>query len=275
MGGMEHCSKLLLDGRDGDVDVKVGCTPGGVEFGIGDDAPTGPAPTLVSLGSTIEDAFTPAFAQAATFLGPAGYRHVSIDLPDHGRLASPERPDGLAGWARRVAEGHDFVAEFNARLSEVVDFLIAERLTDRDRIAVCGTSRGGFLALRYAAHDARVACVVGYAPVTDLRELSEFAQVPADAGPLSLDAHLAGLAGRPVFVVIGDRDERVGTDAAIRFARRLSDEAARAGTVSNVALHVLSEPRGHTTPAGGARLAARWIHRVLGGPGEPATATLA
>ena len=68
----------------------------------------------------------------------------------------------------------DFVAEFNNRLSKVLDHLIKQGISDPEKIAACGTSRGGFLALHAAIHDPRVKCVAGFAPVTDLSVLREF-----------------------------------------------------------------------------------------------------
>ena len=48
-------------------------------------------------------------------------------------------------------------------------------------------------------------------------------------------------AGRNVLVIIGDQDNRVGTDHTVAFARRVSKVAQ--GT--NVTLYILDELRGH------------------------------
>lgn len=242
-------------------------TPAGEEFVLLGPVPAEPSATLIILSGVGQDTLLkPAYLQAGRFLGRQGYLCVSIDLPGHGSVESGGK--GLGGWAKRATAGEDFVAEFNARLSKVLDHLIAQGWTDPQRIAVCGTSRGGFLAIRFAAHDRRVRCAVGYSPVTDLRKLSEFrgaASVPG-VDAMSLQAHVAELVGRPIFIVIGDRDERVGTDAAVQFARALSAAAVEANVPSGVELHVVSEPRGnHTTPTDGDRWSARWIYRILEG----------
>lgn len=246
-------------------------TPGGVEFGIRGTPTTKPAPTLIVLSGTIDDALlNPAFTQAGKFLAPQGYLLVSIDLPCHGEPLK-EGFSGLVGWAERAKTGDDFAQEFNKRMSEVLDQLTAEGLTDPERIAACGTSRGGFLAIRFMAHDKRVKCAAGFSPVTDLRRLSEFgiaASVPFVA-EMSLEGHVEELKGKPVFIVIGDRDERVGTDSAIQFARKLSAAALKADIPSEVALHVLSQPEGHTTPEGGDLIGARWIYKILEGSDLP------
>jgi dienelactone hydrolase len=248
------------------VSVAKMSTPDGVEFAILGANPTKPAPTLIILSGVAEDTLLkPSFIQAGRYLAPKGYMCVSIDLPCHGTQET-KAAKGLSGWGKRAMAGDDFVAEFNARMTKVLDYLIAQKLADPDKVAVCGTSRGGFLACRFAAHDRRVKCAVGYSPVTDLRKLSEFRNAASVPGidAMSLKAHVDELVGRPVFIVIGDRDDRVGTDAAIEFARALSAAALKANVPSGVELHVVSEPRAnHTTPLHGDEWSAHWIYHVL------------
>lgn len=143
----------------------------------------------------------------------------------------------------------------------MLDHLIQSGIADAKRIAACGTSRGGFLAIHFAAHDGRVKCAAGFAPVTDLAALREFRAI-ADSSfvrALSLETQAKQLAGRPVWIVIGDQDERVGTDLAINFARKLTAASREQKLDSRVELHVLPEPRGHTTPPGSPQQAASWI----------------
>lgn len=252
-------------------DVNIMTTPDGVEFGLWGRARDRPAPTLVVLSGNIVDSFTKAnFLKAGEQLEPLGYLCVSVDLPCHGKLAKPGYSN-LTGWGKRAAAGDDFVAEFNERMSGVLNYLIAEGMADPDKIVMTGTSRGGFLAIRYMAFDPRVAAAVGYAPVTDLRRLKEFAVASDTPGvdDMSLAAHVPALVGRPVWVLIGDRDERVGTDAAVDFMRKLSAAASVADVPSLAELVVVSEPRGHSTPRGTDLRAARWVHRVLEGEELP------
>ncbi len=76
---------------------------------------------------------------------------------------------------------------------------------------------------------------------------------------LSLESQAESLAGRPVWIVIGDQDERVGTDRAIAFAQKLTAASRQKNLASRIELSVLPEPRGHTTPRGSSRRAADWI----------------
>ena len=252
-----------------DLSIRRGTTPDGVEYGLWGKLTTQPAPTLFILAGTIDGTLeTPTYRQCGSELAEHRYLCVSIDLPCHGTQAREGEPAGLSGWSHRAAKNDDFVAECNARLSSVLDHLIKTGITNPDQIAACGTSRGGFLAIHFAAHDARVKCAVGFAPVTDLAALSEFRAIPEHplVARLSLINQADRLAGRPVWVVIGDRDDRVGTNKAFEFLNRLNAVAREKNIPSQTELHIISEPRGHTTPASyRLKPPANWIHRQLTG----------
>lgn len=236
-------------------------TSDGIEFGMWGRRKGVRQPVLIVLGSAIDQVLeSQYYRQCGSLLSAeSGWLCVSVDLPCHGTRVRSGEAAGLDGWRQRVEKGENFVAPFNGRLSSVLDHLIGRGIADPERIAICGTSRGGYLAVQFAAHDKRVGAAVGFAPVTDLRALSEFRGMENSplAGKLSLEHQAASLAKRHVWMVIGDRDERVSTDRAIACARRFS--AARVHT----AFHLLPEPRGHTTPKGAARLAADWIESVF------------
>ena len=241
-------------------------TPEGIEFGLWNRIGNGPAPVLFVLAGTIESTLeSPYFRQCGNELGGHGWVCVSIDLPCHGTQTRDGEPAGLSGWSHRAAKEHDFVAESNARLTCVLDRLVKLGIADPERIAACGTSRGGFLAIHFAAHDKRVKCAAGFAPVTDLAALSEFRALAYSpfVPKLSLESRAEQLAGRPVWIVIGDQDERVGTDRAIALARRLASASREQRLDSQVELNVLPEPRGHTTPRGSSQRAADWILRQV------------
>ena len=262
---------LVCAGRAGTGDVartvQVLETASGVRFGIWGNRPDSPAPTLFILANTIEGTLGDAyFRQAGEALAGQGYLCVSIDLPCHGQQQRAGEPPELAGWRYRCEHGEDFVSEADERLRQVLDHLIAAGCTDPARVAACGTSRGGFLALHFAAADARVKCVAAYAPVSDLAALSEFNGTGSNAlvSALALSRQADKLAGRAVWIVIGDQDKRVGTDRAISLAHRIEAAALAQGLASRVELHVMPEPRGHTTPAGAREQSAGWIRRQIG-----------
>ena len=143
----------------------------------------------------------------------------------------------------------------------MLDYLIDQGYTDSEKISACGTSRGGFIALHYAASDQRTKSVAAFAPVTDLAVLDEFKgteQKPAVRAQ-ALTKQAQNLAGTAVWLAIGDRDKRVGTDSAITFARSVWHATKNNDNQAGLQLHILSEPQGHTTPAGAPKQAAEWI----------------
>ncbi len=237
-------------------------TPSGVAYGIWGEKPAAPAPTLIILASTFEGTLgDPYYRRAGNILGEQGFLCVSMDLPCHGAEHRPGEPEQLSGWRFRAEQGEDFVADFNKRLSSALDDLIAQGYSDPERIAICGTSRGGFMSLQFAAHEPRVRCVAAYAPVTDLVALREFHGSESNAMVQSLDVRRQAdkLAGRPVWVIIGDQDERVSTDSAIDLARRITKASLNQKLTSKVDLHVIAEPRGHTTPNGAVEASVAWL----------------
>ena len=97
--------------------------------------------------------------------------------------------------------------------------------------------------------------------MTDLSALSEFKLTSKCqlVKKYNLINRANDLAGRKVWIIIGDQDKRVDTDNAVQLAREISKESRKNKLPSKVTLHVLPEPRGHTIPAGADRMAADWI----------------
>jgi dienelactone hydrolase len=255
------------------ADVRIETTPTGVRFGTWGEVAAGPAPTLVLLANTIEGTLGDAYyRQAGGVLGAAGvdprFLCVSIDLPCHGLELRKGEPAELAGWRHRLEHGADPIADVARRLAAVLDHLVATGRTDASRIAVAGTSRGGFMALHVAARDPRLTCVVAYAPVIDLAALREFAGAESLPAVRAADLHGAAgtLAGRPVWMAIGADDRRVDTRRAVSFAAAVRAATVAAGCSDRLTLIVDPETTGHTTPAGAAERSAAWILEQCGGP---------
>lgn len=245
-----------------DDSVEVLKTPSGVRFGIWPKRPIKPAPTLFVFASSIEGTLESAyFRQAGDALAKEGWVLVSVDLPCHGQEVRPEESAGLSGWRSRIDKDEDIMQKFTPKLKSVLDQLIKEDIADPQQIAALGTSRGGFVAFHFAAADKRVKWVAGFSPVTDLAALSEFrgAQENPLVSRLKLENQAEKLAGRSLWLVIGDRDTRVSTDAAIQFARRVTTVSLKKGLSPQVDLHIIAEPKGHTVPKGYAELAADWF----------------
>jgi len=210
--------------------VTILSTPGGFRFGIiGQKDPT-PSPTLLIFSaSSFERTFQdPNINRMGLLMRRTnGFLLVSMDLPCHGADQRPNEPAGLAGWYFRLRNGENFVPDFLARASSVLDYLISQGYTDPQRIAVYGISRGGFMAFQFAGAEPRVRWVVAFAPVTNLLALSEFSSMWNNAATrsLALTQIVDRLVGRAIWMCIGNLDDRVNTDDAIAFARRFVEAA--------------------------------------------------
>ena len=240
-------------------------TPSGIRFSWLGEKTSRPAPTLFffvkDMQSTLEREDV---AQVTRLLAKEGFISVSLDLPCHGADEKPGETRRLACWSARVENGDSLVPAFVSKASEVLDFLIQNGYTDPARVAACGISRGGFMAIHFTAADSRVKCVAAFAPVTDLLLLNEFSEATntAAARALSVTNVADKLIGRGVWVYIGNNDERVGTDAAIAFARLVTHRAAGKEHPVNVKLTVDSS-EGHGVGPSAHGAAAEWIAAQL------------
>lgn len=238
--------------------------PSGERIGLIGAHPGQPSPTLFVLQGTLDVARSdPAYSHVARLLAKHGYMSVLLDAPGHGEDHRPTEPTELNAWRVRLDQGENFVASFNARAKAVLDYLVRERYTDPAQVAACGTSRGGFLAFQLAAAEPRIRCIGGIAPVTDLRALREFkpALHPEAAEALALVHVVPQLAGRPVWMCIGNNDGRVSTESAIAFSRALVQAGAakvKDGDPVFVDLVVNSSP-GHRSSFHDHELLAEWL----------------
>lgn len=275
---------------------KILQTPGGVRFGVLGERPASPAPTLFLFATTVETTLgSETYSQVGRLLSPSGVLVISVDVPGHGQDRREGEPEGIAAWPGRVARDEPLVADFAKRCTAVLDHLVAEKHTDPARVAAAGTSRGGFMAVQFAAADPRVRAVVGFAPVTRPAFISEFAGMKGDARveALNLTNVADRLAGRSVWLTIGNDDARVSTDECVAFSRRLIDANKRAAAAQkpaaekpsaekpsdqkatdqkpadpkliDVELEVLAAA-GHRTPAGAHQRAADWLKERLSKP---------
>lgn len=183
----------------------------------------------------------------------AGHRVATFDLPAHGERID-RHGSGIDGLRARFIAGEDPFALIIADGKAVIDELLRRGLMEGDRILVCGVSRAGYCAIRLAAADARITSVAALAPVTDWRELREFASVRdrADVAALTLDHFVEPLVGRRLYVAIGNADVRVSTAACTRFVLALNAaEQRRALTTSQLRYELVDDTVGHS-------LATRW-----------------
>ncbi|MEZ4734395.1 MAG: hypothetical protein R3E79_45470 [Caldilineaceae bacterium] len=207
---------------------------------------------LLTVSSTRQASFDEdPYAIPARRFAAAGHAVVSFDLPNHGAQVNTFG-EGIRGMCAAFCAGADPFVQFVKQGQAVIDACLAQGV-GVGGIFACGVSRAGYCALRLAAADTRIRGVAGLAPVTDWRVLDEFAAVrhqPAVAA-LALHQYAESLAGRAVFLAIGNHDRRVGSATCLRFGLRLLElEAAITATASTIELHLVA--------AAGHALGAEW-----------------
>ena len=241
--------------------IQILQTAGGVRFGLLGSKGETPAPTLFILAGSLEDALgNDDYAKVGRLLLKKGFVCVSVDIPCHGKDHKGTKPAGLTGWRSRLENGDDLLLPFTKNVSAVLDHLIKEGITDARRVAICGTSRGGFMAVHAAAAEPRIRCVAAFAPVTDLLALREFTGMEKNAPTRDLDLrkHADKLAGRSLWLCIGNNDQRVGTDQAIAFTRKMVAASQAKKKPADVQLHVM-DTVGHRIHASAHEEAAAWF----------------
>ena len=251
-------SKRTVAGDPSPQQFRSLITPDGIQFGLRQGPDKALAPAAFLFGSLLTEVLT---SEHCCILLTAGYVCVALDAPGHGLDRATSEPPELRSWRHRLAAGRNFVSAVNTKLSSILDYLVAERIADPALVMAVGGSRGGFLVFHFAGSDPRVRGVAGLAPVTELRALDDFRgmhdhKLTASLSPI---CHAARLVGRHVLVIIGDRDNRVGTDHATALARQISKDAEGA----RIDLHVLAEPRGHHHPAATDELLRTWATKCL------------
>lgn len=238
-------------------------TPCGVSFGSLGEPGRVSAPSIIVVGSDLEYSLTnDEINEVGRLLGPRKVASFALDVPCHGADIRSGEPDGLLGWRSRLERGEDFVASFSRRVSAVIDFLVAEGYSSR--IAIAGTSRGGFMGLHAMANDARISCCVAFAPVTELTVLSEFKGLEENTltRSIALNHIAARLAGRPLWMCIGNNDTRVGTDHLVDFSRKLVAASILRNLPAPVELHIM-QTEGHRIHDSAHEEAAAWLTRHL------------
>jgi dienelactone hydrolase len=248
----------------GPREIQVRRTAEKIRYGVIGEIGKSPKPTLIVVAHGIEEMQRqPVYTEVAAILAPQGWLSVVIEPPCHGEDARPGEPAQLEGWRSRLEHNEEFIPAFTAKGRAILDELIQQKITDVNRIAVCGTSRGGFLAYHLAAADPRIKAAAGFSPVTNLLALHEFAATSHRKQAEQLDVRRLApkLAGRAIWLSIGNNDARVNTDDSIAFTREVVRASARSekpDTVIPVELLVAPTP-GHSKIDQAHELLAAWL----------------
>lgn len=191
----------------------------------------------------------------------AGNRVVGFELPNHGKRVGNWKKQEIAGFCEAFVAGQDPFKMVVEDGRAVVDEIIARGWASAGRIYIAGCSRGGYCALRIMAADRRIAAAAADAPVTDWRALTEFAGAKErpDVAALALTHYAADLADRPVWVGMGNCDNRVSTAYFLAFCHAIAVEQEKRGMEkSPFEAHVVEAP-GHGFPEDGRKQGAEWL----------------
>jgi dienelactone hydrolase len=195
----------------------------------------------------------------------AGHYVASFDLPHHGERAGADG-DGITAMRDAFFDGRDPFRQFVADGRAVIDDCEGQGVGIEGRVVASGVSRSGYCVLRLVAEEARIAGTAAMAPVTDWRVLREFEAVAdrSAVAELALHGRAEALADRPLFIAIGDDDQRVSTDVCIGLADRINGVRTEECREPSVELQVV-ESEGHTLPAESYRAGARFLLDLCAG----------
>ncbi|WP_135556991.1 alpha/beta hydrolase family protein [Paenibacillus cymbidii] len=230
-------------------------------------APIGERLLLISVGMEwIRSLYTEPYRITADTFLLHGHCVLSFDTPCHGERTKPYG-EHIEGLCAALLKGDDPFERFIEDAGTVIDDCIRRGVVKDDQIVVCGASRGGYLALRLLAADARVGRAAAFAPVTDWQYLREFAAVKdtETVGAQNLLRYMDELAGKPIFMAIGNHDLRVSTFSCCKLHVELAAHNASRGHEESLIEFFVTDDAGHT-------MGDLWYHKgtqfLLYGPDE-------
>ncbi len=208
------------------------------------------------------------YSQPPLLASDPGLRVFSFTIPGHGNGLN--KFDAMHYWAEKMSQGEYLLETFFDKVEVAIRWLIDEKIVDKDRIAVGGLSRGGFVATHIAARIKEVQTILGFAPLTDLMQLKEFTE--SDFLRKRADElKLVHLVDRLVHVhnvrfYIGNLDHRVGTDACYDFIKKLAEKGhevhARHQKVELMITQAIGH-KGHGTAPHTFEEGSLWTKRIL------------
>lgn len=198
-------------------------------LGLGPEA--GPLPAFFYFSLSGEESLgLEPYNSPAVLSEEPSLRVFSMTIPGHGE--GFDKHHAIQYWSDEMEKGNYLLENFFKETSFSLHWLIEKGMVDPHHIAVGGLSRGGFIATHLAALDTRIKIILGFAPLARLEETKEFASekhsthAKMRAESLSLNHLVDKLTHvHHLRFYIGNRDERVGTDACYHFIRKLADKA--------------------------------------------------
>lgn len=194
---------------------------------------------LVSIGGPATHLLPPN-DQPAKHFWKHGHRVVSFDYEG--------MPWDLNAFRDILLGGATPIDSFIADAQAVIQHCIDHKWATPDRIVISGISRFAYLAFRLMATDPRLNVGAGFAPMTDWRDLSEFHSAIArrEIVDLQLSRFADQLAGKRIFLCIGNHDERVNTLHCCQFFLDLCEANQKRGFGTSQVDFLVTPDAGHT-----------------------------
>lgn len=233
-------------------------------YHVGPPLDLGPLPTLFYFAlSGTDSLMLDPFNQPIQCLQGEKIRIFSMTLPAHEQGLSPTAAMGV--WAEEMSRGIDRVTPFLNSAEQAVHGALKEGWIDPHRMGAAGLSRGAFIAAHLAAREPRFRSLLGFAPMTRLSSIKEFAFLQENRIAQSLDLERLAplLADRHVRLYIGNEDTRVSTQSCFDFAMSLV--RAKKSRTAHVELFIKPSigQMGHGTAPEIFQEGARWMARHL------------
>lgn len=236
----------------------IAVAPGVTLYHAGPSLDHGPLPSFFYFCISGPDTLSlDPFNQPVQFLNGQMIRIFSLTLPGHD--LSPK--EAMKVWAQNLEQGRPFLREFIDQAQTALDFVLREKFADPAKLACGGLSRGAFAAAHLAARDERFRHLLGFAPLTRLTKLKEFAHLHDNR----LDLHLLApaLADRHVRLYIGNDDTQVGTKECFDFASAIVKEKKTRTAHVEFFMYPSIGKNGHGTPPEIFQQGAQWILHQL------------
>lgn len=233
---------------------------------VGPDLKKGPLPAFFYFSLSAQESLSlDPYNQPVTPLAKLPIRIYSFTLPSHGEGCDNRR--AMEAWSRSMTKGETPLEECLTSISKGIGWLIDQGWVDSHKMAVGGLSRGAFIASHVAIRDPRIKTLLGFAPLTKLSQVREFASIESKAAPWDLHQHLDKLLHlHHLRFYMGLRDTRVHTDACYDLIRSLVELAHEKRKRSFFAELFLTHSIGHMGHGTSPQVfleGAKWIQEQL------------
>lgn len=206
------------------------------------------------------------YNQPVAFLHGQMIRVFSMTLPGHENDLPASEAVQL--WSEDFKHKRDPLNAFLDSFEIALAFAIEQKFVDPSKMAVGGLSRGGFVAIHAAAREERLKFILGFAPITNLTQIREFAPLEEDPAIRSLNLTQISqkIIKQHLRIYISNHDTRVHTKACVEFALSVVESATNHQVRSPKVELILYPPvghEGHGTPPEIFRAGADWIADCL------------